>query len=248
MSFSVILPTLNENGHIIKLIEEISQIFISNKKNFEIIVVDDNSNDGTFETLKKFQVNKTFLKVILRKKKKKNLALSINEGILAATYDNVIWLDADFQHPPKYINQFIVKSNTYDVIICSRFLKDSDRYFNDSKLKKEINENQSYIYNKLCRRMLYKDITDYTSGFICVKKKFFNNYLLKGYYGDYFVDMIVEFKKNNLNITEIPFTDEVRASGESKTVVNINFKYLYTCLRYLITLLKSFFKKKINLK
>ena len=43
--------------------------------------------------------------------------------------------------------------------------------------------------------MLYKDITDYTSGFICVKKKFFNNYLLKGYYGDYFVDMIVEFKK-----------------------------------------------------
>ena len=96
--------------------------------------------------------------------------------------------------------------------------------------------------------MLYKDITDYTSGFICVKKKFFNNYLLKGYYGDYFVDMIVEFKKNNLNITEIPFTDEVRASGESKTVVNINFKYLYTCLRYLITLLKSFFKKKINLK
>ena len=110
MSFSVILPTLNENGHIIKLIEEISQIFKFNKKNFEIIVVDDNSNDGTFETVKSFQKKNSFLKTILRKKKKKNLALSINEGIFAAIYENVIWLDADFQHPPKYINQFILLS------------------------------------------------------------------------------------------------------------------------------------------
>jgi dolichol-phosphate mannosyltransferase len=244
MSFSVILPTLNENGHIIKLIKEISQIFELNKKDFEIIVVDDNSNDGTFETVKDFQKNNTFLKTILRENKKKNLAFSINEGIFTAVYENIIWLDADFQHPPKYINQFIQKANDYDAIICSRFLRESGRYFNDSKFEKEINENQSYLYNKLCRKILFEDITDYTSGYICVKKKFFNNYLLQGYYGDYFVDMIVEFKKKNFKITEIPFKDEVRASGESKTVVKINLKYLYTCFRYFITLLKSFFKKK----
>ena len=58
------------------------------------------------------------------------------------------------------------------------------------------------------------------------------------------MDMIVEFKKKNFKITEIPFKDEVRASGESKTVVKINLKNLYTCFRYFITLLKSFFKKK----
>ena len=174
------------------------------------------------------------------------MALSINEGIFAAIYENVIWLDADFQHPPKYINQFIQKINDYDAIICSRFLKESDRYFNDSNFEKEINENQSYLFNKLCRKILFEDITDYTSGYICVKKKFFKNYLLKGYYGDYFVDMILELKRKNLKITEIPFKDAIRASGESKTVVKINFKYLYTCLRYSITLLKSFLKKKIS--
>ena len=90
MSFSVILPTLNENGHIIKLIKEISQIFELNKKDFEIIVVDDNSNDGTFETVKDFQKNNTFLKTILRENKKKNLAFSINEGIFTAVYKNII--------------------------------------------------------------------------------------------------------------------------------------------------------------
>ena len=54
MSFSVILPTLNEKGHILKLIEEISYIFKTFKKEYEIIVVDDNSNDGTFEIVKNY--------------------------------------------------------------------------------------------------------------------------------------------------------------------------------------------------
>ena len=55
MSFSVILPTLNEKGHILKLIEEISNIFEINKINYEIIVVDDNSDDGTYEIVENFK-------------------------------------------------------------------------------------------------------------------------------------------------------------------------------------------------
>ena len=246
MSFSVILPTLNENGHILKLIEEISIIFKTQKKNFEIIVVDDNSSDGTYESVKKFQTNNSYLKVILRKDKKKNLANSINDGIIDSKYENIIWMDADFQHPPKYIKEFISNCENFDVIISSRFLRESRRYFNNPSLEKEINENQSYIFNKLCSKILFKDITDYTSGYICVKKRFFKNYKLNGYYGDYFLDMIAKFKHDNLNILEIPFKDDVRASGESKTVVTINLKYLYTCFRYLITLFKVFLKTKVN--
>ena len=246
MSFSVILPTLNEKGHILKLIEEISYIFKTYKKEYEIIVVDDNSNDGTFEIVKNHQIDKSYLKVILRTNKKKNLAESINEGILASKFENIIWLDADFQHPPKYIKNFIEKSKKYDAIISSRFLDKSERYFNNDKFKKQINENQSYLYNKLCRIFLFRDITDYTSGYICVKKKFFENYSLKGYYGDYFVDMIVNLKKKKINLIEIPFKDEIRASGISKTVVKVNIKYIYICFRYFLTLIKSFYKSKFN--
>ena len=152
-------------------------------------------------------------------------------------------MDADFQHPPKYIKKFIEKSKNFDVIISSRFLEGSERYFNNNVLKKEINENQSYFFNKLCRILLFRDITDYTSGYICIKKKFFNNYYLQGYYGDYFVNMIVKLKIKKAKIIEIPFEDAVRASGNSKTLVTINFKYIYTCFRYLMTLMKSFFVK-----
>ena len=54
MTYSVILPTLNEKDHIIQLIEEIARIFQKVKKHFEIVVVDDNSSDGTIEILKKY--------------------------------------------------------------------------------------------------------------------------------------------------------------------------------------------------
>ena len=243
MSFSVILPTLNEKGHILKLIEEISNIFETNKIDYEIIVVDDNSDDGTYEIVENFKKNNAYVKTILRKNKKKSLPSSLNDGISLSKYENLIWMDADFQHPPKYIKNFIEKSKNFDVIISSRFLEGSERYFNNNVLKKEINENQSYFFNKLCRILLFRDITDYTSGYICIKKKFFNNYYLQGYYGDYFVNMIVKLKIKKAKIIEIPFEDAVRASGNSKTLVTINFKYIYTCFRYLMTLMKSFFVK-----
>ena len=81
--------------------------------------------------------------------------------------------------------------------------------------------------------------------YLCQKKNI-TRYTLKGYYGDYFVKLLVYFKKNNFKIIEIPFKDELRASGFSKTVVNLNLKYLYTCLRYFLTLIICFFAKFKN--
>jgi len=238
MSFSVILPTLNEKGHIIELIDEISNIFKIRNTSFEIIIVDDSSIDGTQDVVENYTLKKNFLKLIKRNLKKRNLAKSIQEGIDKAKFEFVIWMDADFQHPPKYIDNFIKEtSNNNDVIISSRFLLESERYFNSDKLKKEINENQSFFFNKLCRIFLFNDLTDYTSGFICIKKNLLDNFVLNGFYGDYFVKLLVYLKTNNFKIKEIPFKDELRASGQSKTLVNLNLKYIYTCLRYFLTLI-----------
>ena len=61
MSFSVILPTLNEKGHILKLIDEISNIFDRKKIKYEIIIVDDDSKDGTYEIVESYK-KKIFFK------------------------------------------------------------------------------------------------------------------------------------------------------------------------------------------
>ena len=136
MSYSLILPTLNENGHIINLIESISEIFNKKKIIFEIIIVDDNSTDGTVQNIKENKHRFNFLEIITRINIKKNLAESINEGIKKAKYENIIWMDADFQHPPIYINEFIEKIQNHEVVIASRFLKESQRYFKKKNLKK----------------------------------------------------------------------------------------------------------------
>ena len=171
MSYSVILPTLNEKGHIIELIKKIRFIFSEIHQKYEIILVDDNSTDGTIDLVKNIEKDYDNVKLFVRRDLKKNLANSINLGIQNSKYENVIWMDADFQHPPEYIKLFHDFQKKYDLIVFSRFLKNSTRYFENDKSKKELNENQSFFYNKLCNFFLYRNFTDYTSGFICVKKK-----------------------------------------------------------------------------
>jgi len=181
MGYTVILPTLNESGHIVSLIKDIGSALSELKQKYEIIIVDDNSSDETIDLVRKIGKEKPEVQLFVRENKKKNLAKSINLGIQKSKYENIIWMDADFQHPPDNIKLFHNYQEKFDLIIFSRFLKDSTRYFDNNISKKKINEPQSIFFNKLCRSLLYKDITDYTSGFICIKKKIFENYMLKGY-------------------------------------------------------------------
>ena len=243
MGYSVILPTLNEAGHIVKLIERIKFNFLEIKEEFEIILVDDNSTDGTVDLVENIAKDYENIQFFLRKGLKKNLANSINLGIQKSKYENIIWMDADFQHPPDYIKLFHDYQNKYDLVIFSRFLKNSIRYFKDEKFKKESNENQSVFFNKLCNFFLYRDITDYTSGFICIKRKILENYKLKGYYGEYFIDLVVYCKLNNYSIIELPFSERARDSGTSKTYPGFSFGYLILLSKYFVTLINNFIKK-----
>ena len=246
MSYTVILPTLNESGHIVSLIKDIGSALSELKQKYEIIIVDDNSSDGTIDLVRKIGKEKPEVQLFVRENKKKNLAKSINLGIQKSKYENIIWMDADFQHPPDNIKLFHNYQEKFDLIIFSRFLKDSTRYFDDNISKKKINEPGSIFFNKLCRSLLYKDITDYTSGFICIKKKIFENYMLKGYYGDYFINLIIYSRLKNYSIIELPFADKERSSGYSKTVTEFSFRYLVVCLNYILSLLQNYFKKKLK--
>lgn len=239
MNYTIILPTLNENGHIEELIDSIIKNFNNTKNNYEIIIVDDNSTDGTAITIKKYINKNKKVKLFIRKNKKKNLAKSINIGISKSKYENIIWMDADFQHPPRYIKNIFEYSNKYDVVIFSRFLKKSKRYFDDGKINKESNENQSIFFNNICKFLFYKDITDYTSGFIYIKKNRIKGFTLNGYYGEYFLNLITYIKKKKLKVLELPYKENFRKSGSSKTFGEISIRYMILCSNYAFSIFKN---------
>tara|TARA_A100001015_G_scaffold212437_1_gene238238 strand:- start:310 stop:1059 length:750 start_codon:yes stop_codon:yes gene_type:complete len=242
-SFSIILPTFNEAGHIKKLVIEISNIFISSNLLFEVIIVDDNSIDGTINIIQDLEKNSDNIISLIRKKKVGNLVESLNDGISLAKYKNIIWMDADYSHPPQYLKYFLEnKYHLNDVIVFSRFLTDSKRYFDRDKTNPKLIDNLSIILNKICRILLYKDFTDYSSGFICIKNNIIKNYNLDGYYGDYFIRLICYCYRKNLKILELPYVELNRFSGYSKTTSNkINF--IIKSVNYLIAIIEGFLKK-----
>ena len=245
-SYSVILPTLNEVGHIQKLILDISKIFILSNTKYEIIVIDDNSSDGTIDVVKKSQFENSNIKIFVRKNKIKNLVESLKDGIKFSNHNYIIWLDADYSHPPEYINEFIQKNNNdnYDILVFSRFLKDSKRYFSSADISPVVIDKMSIFLNKVCQNLLFEDFTDYTSGYICFKKQKLDKFSLNGYYGYYFINLIVDAKINNLKIKELPYIEKARASGYSKTTGD-KFNFIIKCFFYFIAITKSIIKKLI---
>ena len=242
-SFSIILPTFNEAGHIRKLILEIYEIFKSKNVSFEIIVVDDESTDGTIDIIEDLRRNYEKIFVIIRKNNKKNLVDSINEGIFFKKWKynmDGCWLLTSSNLSKKFVSENIIE---YDVIVFSRFLSDSERYFESKKTQPKLIDNLSIYLNKICKYFLYKNFTDYSSGFICIKKRLLDSYQLKGYYGDYFIRLIVHCFNNKAKILELPYVELERSSGNSKTTHN-KFDFFTKCINYLYAILESIVKKK----
>ena len=124
MSYSIILPTLNEAGHIEDLIKKINSVFLEIPEKFEIIIVDDDSTDGTDKLCNQMLKEYENLKFFSRKGLKKNLANSINLGIKESKHENIIWMDADFQHPPDFFKQFYIQKDKFDVLIGVNLLRE----------------------------------------------------------------------------------------------------------------------------
>ena len=220
--YSLILPCYNEYKNLRLLIPLIFKCF--SKSNYQIIIVDDNSEDLTIKKIKfKFRLNKN-IKYILRKKNP-SLGLSIKEGIKKSDGNVIIVMDTDFNHRPKDLKKMInlYDLNDYDLICGSRFLKGgfSSTYFRHYCSK---------IFNLFVNFITRGKISDNMSGFFIIKKSFLNNMLDKIFYGygDFYIRLLFYMQKKNLRIRETPVRYAPRKFGQSKTkFVKILFLYSF---------------------
>jgi dolichol-phosphate mannosyltransferase len=231
-SVSVIMPTFNEGGHIQALICETAQALLSSGiQNYEIIVVDDDSPDHTWEKAAQVACDQPVNVKVIRRMENHGLTASIRDGIASAQNEIVVWMDCDFSHPPEKIPQMLyMLRQGYDIVVNSRYTigGGEDRVGKGGILQLFL----SRLLNWSVRFMLMPSFSDYTSGFVAVRRDVFREIELRGDYGEYFVDFIYRAIKFGYRICELPYVAMPRRSGESKTGNNI-VQYIKRGSKYL---------------
>jgi dolichol-phosphate mannosyltransferase len=237
-SVSVILPTYNEGGHIQDLISSIMRELIENNiSDFELIVVDDDSPDLTWEKAGQTPDVDASKVRVLRRMENPGLAASIRDGIAASKKEVVIWLDCDFSHPPEKIGQMLyMLGQGFDVVVNSRFTigGGEERTGKGGPIQLIL----SRALNWGVRFMLTPSFSDYTSGFVAVRQNVLKEFILRGDYGEYFIDFIYRvLKTKRYRVCELPYIAMPRRSGESKTGNNL-IQYFRRGRKYLWTVVK----------
>ena len=230
--YSIILPSYNEKKNLILLIKKI-KIILKNI-NYEIIIVDDNSPDKTYEYFKKKYPKNKKTKIFLRTEDR-SLARSIYFGIKKAKGKFVIVMDADFNHNPKYLKTFINVQHKLklDFISGSRFANGGS----SNKIHRHI---LSKIFNIYIQIILNIKIKDSLSGFFLIKnkiikKKIFNE-IFNGY-GEYFIKLCFLIEKKKYIFREIGVIYGNRKYGVSKSkFLKMFFIYSFTALKLLFNI------------
>ena len=217
---SIIIPILNESENIKLLIPEISKnIKILKIQKYEIILVDDNSEDQIELVVRKLRKKFKSLKLLIRRKKDKDLSKSCILGFEKSKYKNILVMDGDFQHHPKYILNLVknINKTNCDIVVGARDLTST------KKTKLSIFRlGSSFVATTFLNIALGKKTSDPLTGFFLFKKKIYKknkkHLFAKGY--KILADLIYS-SKEKLNIIDVDINFGNRARGESKMSLKI---------------------------
>jgi dolichol-phosphate mannosyltransferase len=231
------MPTYNEAGNIADLMREAAKsVNLCGFGDIEVIVVDDDSPDRTWEIAGKTEIPGATVKV-LRRTANRGLTASLNDGIALAKNDVILWFDSDFSQPPAAIPQLLEKiQEGFAVAVNSRYLPGGgeNRTGDGSGLHLFL----SRCLNYSLRHLLDPSFTDYTSGFIAARREVFRDIRLRGDYGEYFIDLIYRILiDGRYSVVELPYVMQTRRSGVSKTGTNL-LHYLRRGRKYITTVMK----------
>lgn len=215
---SIIIPTYNEQDNIGLLLEGIHESM--KEQDYEVIIVDDNSPDGTANTVER--LNKRYPAKVVIRKNARGLATAVVEGFRHAKGEILVVMDADLQHPPEAIksllNEIIMGA---DIAIGSRYVK-SDGFSNFSIYRKIISKGATLIARILFRNL--SGIQDLQSGFFALKKRVIENTDLKPI--GYKILLEILAVGHYTTVKEIPYTFSERKNGQTKMNSMIMLEYI----------------------
>uniref|UniRef100_A0A7V4E2Z1 Polyprenol monophosphomannose synthase n=1 Tax=candidate division WOR-3 bacterium TaxID=2052148 RepID=A0A7V4E2Z1_UNCW3 len=232
----IIFPTYNEAENIRDIIKAVLAI----SPDIDVLVIDDNSPDKTYEIVAEMAKENKRINLIKRERKL-GLGTAYILGFKYAiekNYDYCFEMDADFSHNPQDIPRFLALMDEYDLVIGSRYI--SGISVVNWPLKRLL---LSYFANIYARIFTGCPIKDLTSGFKCykvsaLKKIDLDKLKMDGY--AFQIEIHWHFWRNNFKIKEIPIIFVERRSGESKMSKRIIRQAFFFVL-------KLFLKRLFNL-
>ena len=226
---SIILSTYNE-AFVIE--ETISQIFKS-LNNVEIILVDDNSPDGTFEKVKK--INNPNVKLFLRNSR--GLASAFLLGLINSSSEIVGWIDSNMGSLAERLPEMLNQLEKNDIVILSRYVDGG----NDLRSKQRVLSSQ--LINFFCRLILSNKIKDYTSGIFLMKREvLLSTVPIATGHGEFFIEFLYKAYKSGKKIIELPYVHPPDIEGMSKTATSV-FRFCYLGFNYFIRIILSLFRR-----
>lgn len=224
MKVIIVIPTYNERVNLPNLVPEILKLDPA----YEILIVDDNSPDGTGEMAEELARQYTGRIHVMHRAGKMGLGSAYREGFqyaLTNGADNVFEMDADFSHDPKYLPEFIKLMKDYDVVIGSRY-KNGISVVN-WPIRRLI---LSWMATKYVRLVTGLKLTDCTTGYKCFSRKALEALPLEqiisnGY--SFQIEVNYRLTKLGFRIGELPIVFVDRHSGTSKMSGHIIREALY---------------------
>jgi len=230
MKSIIIIPTYNEKENIRKLVEEIKEL----NKGFHILIIDDNSPDGTGRIADGLAKKYSEVSVIHRSAKL-GLGTAYISGFkyaLENNYDLIFTMDADFSHQPGYLIDLLEKAKEYDLVIGSRYVKDGK--IQNWPLHRLILSRGANVYVRMVTRL---PVLDSTGGFNCYRRRVlekidFDTIISEGY--GFQIEVKYRVWKSGFSIKEVPiaFTDRTRGTSKiSKRIIFQAFFLVWKLLR-----------------
>ncbi len=209
MTASIVLPTYNEGPVIREVVTEILEAV----PGAEVLVVDDDSPDRTWEA-----VDAAFAATgrvrVLRRIGRRGLPSAIAEGIAASRAPVVVWLDADGSMPAAVIPRLIAATAAADVAVASRYAPGGgdDRASAGRVLA-------SWAINLLGRLWLGGPVRDWTSGFVAARRTALARVPVRAdlVHGEYCIDFLDRACRAGLRVVEVPYRAVERRAGLTKT-------------------------------
>jgi len=216
--YSILLPTYNERENIAYIVSLIIETFTKIQEQFEIVIIDDGSPDGTLQIA--YQLQSAFGSkqiVICSRESKLGLGSAYKYGIQHAHGNFIIIMDADFSHHPKYIPDMIQLQREFnlDVVSGCRYKNKSNGGVCGWNLKRKL---VSRCANLLAKWILRPGVEDLTGSFRLYRRSVFDSIMKKVVSTGYVFQMeiIVRAQRMGYSIGEIPITFVDRLFGDSK--------------------------------